>query len=58
MLFRSGPQAHRNSIDWVLGSLPPAQRKALPDFLADGADAVEMIAVHGLAATQEKYNAR
>lgn len=53
-----GQGAHERAIGWVLGSLPPAQRKQLPDFLADGADAVETIIFHGLAAAQEHYNAR
>lgn len=53
-----GPQAHRNSIDWVLGRFPSAQKAHLADFVADGADAVEMIACDGLSAAEEKYNAR
>lgn len=53
-----GAHAHENTIDWVLGGFPPAQRKQLPTVLADGADAVEMLATKGLAAAQEHFNAR
>lgn len=53
-----GPHAHENTVDWVLGGFGGAQRKELPDFLADGADAAEMIAIHGLGKTQEKFNGR
>lgn len=53
-----GAQAHQHSIDWVLGTLPPAQRKQLPDVLATAADAAESVVFHGLEATQGKYNAR
>ena len=34
------------------------QRKQLPEFLADGADAAEEIIFNGLAKTQEKFNGR
>ena len=47
-----GVRAHDNTIDWVLGGFSPAQRQALPDLLADGADACESIIFHGLATSQ------
>ncbi|KFI57222.1 aminoacyl-tRNA hydrolase [Bifidobacterium gallicum] len=50
--------AHSNSIDFVLGKFNAAQRKELPDFLADGADAAETIMFNGLQKAQDKYNAR
>ncbi len=53
-----GPHAHENTVDWVLGGFSPAQRKELPDFLADGADAAEAVIFQGLARTQELFNGR
>ncbi|MEE1296852.1 MAG: aminoacyl-tRNA hydrolase [Bifidobacterium sp.] len=54
---RSG-DAHDNTINWVLGEFNKAQRKELPEFLADGADAAEAIVFDGLAKAQDKYNVR
>ena len=51
-------RGHDNTINWVLGGFGPDQRKQLPDFLADGADATEDIMFAGLAKTQEKFNGR
>lgn len=53
-----GAHAHSNTVDWVLSGLPPAQKKRLPDFLAEGADAVETIAFEGLAQAQEEFNGK
>ena len=53
-----GAHAHDNTVNWVLGGFGPDQRKQLPEFLADGADAAETIIFDGLAATQEKFNGR
>lgn len=53
-----GANAHNNTIDWVLGGFGPEQRKQLPDFLSDGADATESLIVRGLSATQEQFNGR
>ena len=50
--------AHHNTIDWVLSRFSPEQRRHLPDFLADGADAAEGIIVNGLEKTQDHFNAR
>ena len=55
---KRGANAHDNTVNWVLGGFGPDQRKQLPDFLADGADAAEEIMFHGLAKTQEKFNGR
>ncbi|NEG69331.1 aminoacyl-tRNA hydrolase [Bifidobacterium choloepi] len=53
-----GGDAHENSINWVLGGFNAAQKKEMPTFLADGADAVEAIMFEGLQKAQDKYNAR
>ena len=50
--------AHDNTINWVLGEFNAAQRKQLPEFLADGADAAETIVFEGLTKAQDKFNAR
>lgn len=55
---RRGPNAHDNTINWVLGGFSPQQRKELPEFLADGADAAETIIFDGLAKAQERFNGR
>ena len=43
---------HDNTINWVLGEFNAAQRKQLPEFLADGADAAESIMFDGLTKAQ------
>ncbi|MCI1901944.1 MAG: aminoacyl-tRNA hydrolase [Bifidobacteriaceae bacterium] len=53
-----GAHAHDNTVDWVLGGFPPAQKKQLPDLLSRGADAVETIAFKGLGAAQEEFNGK
>ena len=53
-----GMDAHEKTIGWVLGGFNADQRSKLADFLADGADAAEELIVHGLAATQERFNGR
>lgn len=53
-----GAHAHDNTVDWVLGGFPPAQKKELPDLLSKGADAVEEIAFDGLAHAQEEFNGK
>lgn len=53
-----GAHAHENTVNWVLGGFAPAQRKAMPDFLADGADAVETVMFDGLNKAQERFNGR
>ena len=50
--------AHDNTVNWVLGGFGPDQRKQLPEFLADGADAAETIIFNGLAKAQEQFNGR
>ena len=55
---RRGPNAHNNTVNWVLGGFGPDQRKQLPDFLADGADAAETIIFSGLNRAQEQFNGR
>lgn len=53
-----GAHAHDNTVNWVLGGFAGAQKSELPNFLADGADAVESVILRGLAATQEHFNGR
>ncbi|MFU0538685.1 aminoacyl-tRNA hydrolase [Gardnerella vaginalis] len=53
-----GAHAHDNTVNWVLGGFAGAQKSELPNFLADGADAVESVIFRGLSATQEHFNGR
>lgn len=55
---RRGADAHAAMIDWVLGGFGAEQRKQLPEFLADGADAVESVIIDGLSHAQELFNGR
>lgn len=51
-----GAHAHDNTINWVLGGFNAAQGKELPTVLADGADAVETVIIHGISRAQEQFN--
>lgn len=53
-----GAHAHDNTVNWVLGGFAGAQKSELPNFLADGADAVESVIFRGLSATQEHCNGK
>lgn len=53
-----GAGGHDDTIDWVLGGFAGDQRKQLPEFLADGADAAETLIIEGLHAAQEQFNGR
>ena len=53
-----GAHAHDNTVNWVLGGFAGAQKSDLPNFLADGADAVESVIFRGLSATQEHFNGK
>lgn len=53
-----GAHAHYNTVNWVLGGFAGAQKSELPNFLADGADAVESVIFRGLSATQEHFNGK
>ena len=53
-----GSHARDNVVGWVLGGFDADQRKRLPDYLTDGADAAETIVMDGLAQAQEKFNGR
>lgn len=55
---RRGPDAHRRTVDWVLSTFVGDQRKHLPEFLADGADAAETVINKGLSQAQEQFNGR
>ena len=53
-----GAHSHDYTANWVLGGFSGAQKSYLPNFLADGADAVESVIFRGLSATQEHFNGR
>lgn len=53
-----GAHAHDNTVNWVLGGFAGAQKSELPNFLSDGADAVESVIFRGLSATQEHFNGK
>ncbi|MFU0515431.1 aminoacyl-tRNA hydrolase [Gardnerella vaginalis] len=53
-----GAHAHDNTVNWVLGGFAGEQKSELPNFLADGADAVESVIFRGLSATQEHFNGK
>lgn len=53
-----GAHAHDNTVNWVLGGFAGAQKSELPNFLADGSDAVESVIFRGLSATQEHFNGK
>lgn len=53
-----GAHAHDNTVNWVLGGFAGAQKSELPNFLADGADAVESVIFRGLSATQGHFNGK
>ncbi|MDY4677822.1 aminoacyl-tRNA hydrolase [Bifidobacterium tsurumiense] len=55
---KRGANTHANTVNWVLGGFGPDQRKQLPEFLADGADAVEEVIIDGLSRAQEHFNGR
>ncbi|RSX55854.1 aminoacyl-tRNA hydrolase [Bifidobacterium dolichotidis] len=50
--------AHNNTVNFVLGHFDAQQRKQLPEFVADGADAAEAIMFDGLVKAQDKFNKR
>ena len=54
----AAPTPTTTRVNWVLGGFGPDQRKQLPEFLADGADAAETIIFNGLAKAQEQFNGR
>jgi len=45
-----------DAVDYVLRSFSAAQRKALPAFVDDAIDAVEMVLVEGLEAAQRRFH--
>lgn len=53
-----GQDAHQRTVNWVLGGFSPDQISRLPEFLADGADAVEAVIADGLSRAQERFNGR
>ena len=52
----SRPPGNRDPIDWVLGSFPAAQAEDVKLNVAEAADAVEYLLLHGLAETQNRFN--
>lgn len=55
---RRGSHAHDNAISWVLGGFNASQKQQLDSFIADAADAAEMIIFKGIEKTQEQFNGR
>ena len=53
-----GSHAHDNAISWVLGGFNASQKQQLDSFIADAADAAEMIIFKGIEKTQEQFNGR
>jgi PTH1 family peptidyl-tRNA hydrolase len=45
-----------DAVDYVLRSFSPAQRKALPAFVDDAVEAVEMVLAEGLEAAQRRFH--
>ncbi|MFS0729559.1 aminoacyl-tRNA hydrolase [Curtobacterium sp. 1P10AnD] len=51
------PPGRQDPADYVLRDFSPAEKKNLPNLIADGADAVEAIADLGLLAAQQRIHA-
>ncbi len=51
------PPGRQDPADWVLAAFGSAERTALPLLLGDAADAVELIALEGLLAAQQRFHA-
>lgn len=52
------PKGQIQFVRTLVGGFQIDQRKQLPEFLADGADAAETIIFNGLAKAQEQFNGR
>ncbi|BDZ37708.1 aminoacyl-tRNA hydrolase [Microbacterium suwonense] len=52
------PPGRQDPADWVLAPFGPTERKTLPNFLSDVADAVEQLVGEGLLAAQQKHHSR
>ncbi|WP_349828782.1 aminoacyl-tRNA hydrolase [Brevibacterium litoralis] len=52
------PPGRQDTADYVLKPFSAAERKDLPIFVSDIADAVEMLLTEGLTETQQKYHSR
>lgn len=51
------PPGRQDAADWVLSPFGGEERKALPNLLTDGADAVEMLVEQGMLEAQQRYHA-
>ncbi len=51
------PLGRQSAADYVLHDFAASERRVLPDFVANAADAVETIASEGLDAAQQKFHA-
>jgi peptidyl-tRNA hydrolase, PTH1 family len=51
------PPGRQDAADFVLRDFSGAEKKSLPNLLADAADAVEVIASDGLLAAQQRFHA-
>ncbi|UWF76922.1 MULTISPECIES: aminoacyl-tRNA hydrolase [Microbacterium] len=52
------PPGRQDPADWVLAPFGAEERKTLPIFLSDVADAVEQLVEDGLLAAQQKHHSR
>ncbi|GAB3047733.1 aminoacyl-tRNA hydrolase [Sediminivirga luteola] len=52
------PPGRQDTADFVLKPFSAAERKELPVFLADAADAAELLVTEGLLAAQQRYHGR
>jgi len=50
------PPGRQDAADFVLKDFGSDERKVLPNFLADAADAVELVATDGLVAAQLRFH--
>ncbi|WP_460775005.1 aminoacyl-tRNA hydrolase [Microbacterium sp. GXF7504] len=51
------PPGRQDPADWVLDPFSAADRKVLPNLIADAADAVELVVDEGLLAAQQRWHA-
>ncbi|GAA3943070.1 aminoacyl-tRNA hydrolase [Microbacterium soli] len=52
------PPGRQDPADWVLGAFGAVERKTLPVFVSDAADAVEQLVEEGLTAAQQTHHSR
>jgi PTH1 family peptidyl-tRNA hydrolase len=52
------PPGRMETADWVLRDFSADERKTLPIFISDAADAVECVLIEGVLAAQQRYHSR